>query len=215
MLASDFPSENPRTQTRNFSYTNPLCTTRMKHCQIITSTTFASQDIFEKILEETFNLTKVSIQLLIKNKFINESNSDLAIKINRYFQKGKVLPDQIIIELIKEKLPKIENGILIQGYPRTKKQLNLLTELLKKHGFEIDRLWILELQNLDKLISEYENENLTNQIIEKFKLTINQNRKIEKLIGNSKITSKINFDYPINWKTEKIKAEIMAMHNTG
>jgi len=25
LLASDFPSENPRSQTRNFSYTKPLC----------------------------------------------------------------------------------------------------------------------------------------------------------------------------------------------
>jgi hypothetical protein len=31
LLASDFPSENPRTQTRNFPYTNTLAPIRRDH----------------------------------------------------------------------------------------------------------------------------------------------------------------------------------------
>ena len=35
LLASDFPSENPRTQTRNFPYTNTLCAIWLRYQDLV------------------------------------------------------------------------------------------------------------------------------------------------------------------------------------
>ena len=185
----------------------------MKQCHLITSTTFSSQEMFEKILEESFDLTKVSIRDLFLDKLRNESESELAKSINKYLQSAELVPAKLISELIKEKLIGIENGLLITGYPRTKEQFESLTELLTEFGIKISRLWILELQNIDKLISERGNESTREQIIEKYNSTIKQNEQIAELINNPKITSKIGFDYEMDWINEKMK--IKAMHNNG
>lgn len=184
----------------------------MKQCHLITSTTFSSQEMFEKILVESFDLTKVSVRDLFLDKLRNQSESELAKNINKYLHSGELVPAELISELIKEKLIGIENGLLITGYPRTKEQFESLTELLTESGIKISRLWILELQNIDKLISE--RGNVSKQIIEKFNSTIKQNEQIAELINNPKITSKVDFDYSMDWTTEKIKMEIKAMHNT-
>ncbi|MEH1009545.1 nucleoside monophosphate kinase [Winogradskyella sp. ECml5-4] len=186
----------------------------MKQCHLITSTTFSSQEMFEKILVESFDLTKVSVRDLFLDKLRNQSESELAKNINKYLHSGELVPAELISELIKEKLIGIENGLLITGYPRTKEQFESLTELLTESGFKISRLWILELQNIYKLISERGNESTREQIMEKFNSTIRQNEQIAKLINNPKITSKVDFEYAMDWTTEKIKMEIKAMHNT-
>jgi adenylate kinase family enzyme len=184
----------------------------MKQCHLITSTTFSSQEIFEKILVESFDLTKISVRDLFLDKLRNQSESELAKNINKYLQSGELVPSELITQLIKEKLNGIKNGLLITGYPRTNEQFNSLTELLTESGIKISRLWILELQNIDKLISERGNESTREQIKEKFNSTIRQNKEISELINNPKITSKIDFDYVMDWTTEKEK--IKAMHNT-
>ena len=183
----------------------------MKQCHLITSTTFSSQEIFENILIESFDLTKVSVRDLFLYKLRNQSESDLAKNINKYLQSGELIPDELITELLKEKLIGIENGLLITGYPKTKEQFNSLTKLLTESGIKISRLWILELQNIDKLISERGNESVSEQIKEKFYSSIKQNKQMAELINNPKITSKIDFDYTTDWTTEKKK--IKAIHN--
>ncbi len=170
--------------------------------------------MFEKILIDTFDLTEISIRDLFLDKLRNQSSSDLARNINEHLQAGKLVPTKLITEMIVENLTGIEKDILITGYPKTGEQFESLTELLTESGIKISRLWILELQNIDKLISECGNESASEQIIEKFNSTINQNEKIAELINNPKITSKIDFDYSIDWTTEKIKMEIKAIHNT-
>jgi adenylate kinase family enzyme len=180
----------------------------IKQCHIITSTTFSTQEMFEKVLIDSFNLTKVSILDLLLDKLRNQSESKSAKKINYYLNSGELVPTELILELIKKKLINIENGLLITGFPRTNEQFDSLTKLLAEFGVKINQLWILELQNIDKFISERGNESTSEQIVEKFNSTKIQNEQIVDLIDNPKITSRINFDYAMDWTTEKIKMEI-------
>lgn len=186
----------------------------MKQCHLLTSTTFISQEKFENILSNSFDLVRISVTDLFMAKLRNEPESELAIKIKESLKSAELVPTELIAQLIKEKLIGINNGLLFTGYPRTKEQLNSLSKILTESGFKINRLWILELQNIEKLISEHGNKDAGEQIREKFKLTVKQNKEIAELINTSKITSKMNFNYPIDWTTDKIKARVKAMHNT-
>ncbi|WP_046742914.1 nucleoside monophosphate kinase [Kordia zhangzhouensis] len=185
----------------------------MKHCQLISSTTFSSQTDIEKTLVELYDLTLVSIRELFTNKLRNESESELAIDIKKHLDNGKLVPTELITKLIEEKIKGLTSDILISGYPRTKEQFVALNKLLQENKIEINKLWLFELQNVDKLISERIHQDASEQIIEKFKQTINQNKELEKLINNPKIISKIGFDYPVNWTSEQMTNKIKAVYN--
>lgn len=186
----------------------------MKQCHLITYSTFSSQKSFENILIKLFDLTKVSIKDLFNNKLRNDSKSKLAIRINNYLEDGKLVPTDLITELIAENIKGIENGILLTGYPRTKEQFNSLEILLSKYNFKISKLWILELKNIKDFISAQNYENVEEEVSKKFEDTIRQNNEMSKLIQNPKIISKIAIDYPVNWEMNEIKEKIKSMHNT-
>ncbi|MFC5044692.1 nucleoside monophosphate kinase [Aquimarina hainanensis] len=186
----------------------------MKQCHLITSSTFSSQESFENTLIKLFDLTKVSIKDLFNNKLRNDSKSELAIRINKCLEDGKLVSTDLITELIAENIKGIRNGILLTGYPRTKEQFNSLEILLSKSNFEISRLWVLELKNIEDLISERNYENVAEEMKNKFKETTKQNNEILKLIENPKIISKIDLDYPVNWEMNEIKEKIKSVHNT-
>ncbi|AXT54612.1 hypothetical protein D1815_02170 [Aquimarina sp. AD1] len=186
----------------------------MKHCHLITSSTFSFQESFENTLIEVFDLTKVSIKDLFNNKLRNDSKSELAIRINKCLQNEELVSTDLIMELIAENIKEITNGILITGYPRTKEQFNSLEILLSKSNFKISRLWILELKNIEDLISARNYEDVAEEMRVKFRDTIKQNNEIAKLIENPKIISKFDLDYPVNWEMDEIKEKIKSVHNT-
>ncbi|WP_299261803.1 nucleoside monophosphate kinase [uncultured Aquimarina sp.] len=186
----------------------------MKQCHLITSSTFSSQESFENALIKLFDLTKISIKDLFNNKLRNDSKSELAIRIDNCLKNGKLVSTDLITELVGESIKGITNGILITGYPRTKEQFNSLEILLSKSNFEINRMWVLELKNIEDLISERNYENVAEEMRKKHQDTIKQNNEILKLIENPKIISKIDLDYPVNWKKDEIKEKIKSVHNT-
>ena len=53
------------------------------------------------------------------------------IEANEYMEAGKLVPDSIIIELIKQriKLPDAVNGVMFDGFPRTVPQAEALSEI--------------------------------------------------------------------------------------
>ncbi|AXT60913.1 hypothetical protein D1816_11325 [Aquimarina sp. AD10] len=190
-----------------------LYTTEMKQCHLITSTSFSSQKGFEDILVEIFDLTKLNIQELLINKLRNDSNSDLANDIKKQVEKGELVSTTLITELIREKIIEIKNEILIIGYPRTKEQLDYLTNLLSENGFEIIQLWILELNNIERLI-EGKDQQVSTAMIKKFDQTKYQNKEISELIDCPEITTKMEFEYPMEWDTYKIRSKIKDVYNT-
>ena len=53
-------------------------------------------------------------------------------QLNDLMKSGRLVPDDTITELIKEKLtdPKFEKGVILDGYPRTLNQAELLEKML-------------------------------------------------------------------------------------
>lgn len=54
-------------------------------------------------------------------------------KVEAYLKKGELVPDEIVLHLISERLNEIKNeGFILDGFPRTVKQAMALDELLDK-----------------------------------------------------------------------------------
>lgn len=68
------------------------------------------------------------------------SGTDLGKKAQPYLKKGKLVPDELMIEFIKQRLLESDtsNGWILEGYPRTAFQAEELDFLLKKLDQKLD-----------------------------------------------------------------------------
>jgi adenylate kinase len=95
-----------------------------------------------KRIAEKFNLAHISTGDILREEF--KKNSRLGQEAGKYMQKGELVPDDLIIEIIKNILT--ENGsnsgvdFLMDGFPRTLNQAQKLDEMLESLGFSIDKV---------------------------------------------------------------------------
>ena len=64
---------------------------------------------------------------------IMKEDTELGKKVKGYVEKGLLVPDDIVIEVLKRRLAKIpkEKGFILDGYPRTLEQAKTLEEIAK------------------------------------------------------------------------------------
>lgn len=65
-----------------------------------------------------------------------KESSDLGKKIKSYLDTGKLVPDEVTVEVIRKRLlqPDCERGFLLDGFPRTIPQAEALDSILKTIG---------------------------------------------------------------------------------
>ncbi len=75
-----------------------------------------------------------------------QQGTELGRKAQPLMSAGKLLPDDIMIGIIEERLkrPDCSNGFVLDGFPRTIPQAEALDKMLRKNKCEIDRVISLE-----------------------------------------------------------------------
>ncbi len=96
-----------------------------------------------EILCEKYNIPTVSTGAIIRESI--NSGSDLGNKVKAIIEKGQLVSDDIVIEIIKERLSKddCKNGFILDGFPRTIAQAEALDTL----GIEIDSVVSIEVED--------------------------------------------------------------------
>jgi adenylate kinase len=91
-----------------------------------------------KRLEETRGLKQLSTGDMLRAAV--ESGSHLGLEADRIMKAGKLVPDNIMIDMIAERLdqPDTKRGVIFDGFPRTVRQAEALDEMLKKRGEALD-----------------------------------------------------------------------------
>jgi adenylate kinase len=71
--------------------------------------------------------------------------SELGSKAAEYMSKGELVPDDVIIEVVAERLrmPELSNGFLLDGFPRTVPQAQALDNKLAEGGLSLDAVLAL------------------------------------------------------------------------
>jgi adenylate kinase len=90
-----------------------------------------------KILEEKKGLKQLSTGDMLRAE--RATGSDLGVRVQAIMDAGKLVPDDIIIEMIEKRMqqPDCANGVIFDGFPRTVPQAQALDEMLKKRGSRI------------------------------------------------------------------------------
>ena len=74
------------------------------------------------------------------------SGSELGQRVKGIMDSGELVPDQVVIELVRERLGQADakTGFILDGFPRTREQAVALDEILKDLGREPLKLVCLE-----------------------------------------------------------------------
>ena len=86
-----------------------------------------------KMLSKDLDLVHVSTGDIFREQ-INKG-TDLGKKIQSYLEEGTLVPDDVVIETVKTRLMEndVENGAILDGFPRTVAQAEALRDFLKEN----------------------------------------------------------------------------------
>ena len=84
------------------------------------------------------NLTHISTGDIFRAEIKNET--ELGKTAKAYMDKGQLVPDQLVADMVGSRLAKADckNGFILDGYPRTVPQADLLVGAMKKIGMKLD-----------------------------------------------------------------------------
>lgn len=172
-----------------------------------------------EIITKEYGLSHISTGELLREEMAKLS--PLGQKVQKVIQQGNLVPDNLIIEVLKEKLSSINNpnGVLLDGFPRTLFQAEQLTKF-----FKIDKVFYLK-ASLDHLKKRVAGRfvcascNKTNTVLDeklipcKFcggKLTKRQDDTIE--IMEKRYSQFLEVTYPVvdYYKKQNLLIEICA-----
>lgn len=102
-------------------------------------------------LIKKFHLTHLSTGELLRDQIAERT--ELGKKAELYMDKGFLVPDSLVIEMLKAELLEHKDviGYVFDGFPRTVEQAKALDELLSKNGTEIAGMLLLSVEK-DELI---------------------------------------------------------------
>ena len=91
-----------------------------------------------KLLTETLNIEHISTGDMFREEI--KSGSELGKELENYMSDGKLVPDDVVIKILDERLsrPTAQNGVVLDGFPRTKIQAEHLKKLLNAKGKKIN-----------------------------------------------------------------------------
>ena len=102
------------------------------------------------------------------------AKSELGQKVEPILKAGLLVPDEIVIALIEERMPEAEaaGGAVFDGFPRTVAQAEALDSMLSGRGKKIDKVVELQVSDtelLSRITSRYETEGRADDNPETFK----------------------------------------------
>jgi adenylate kinase len=95
-------------------------------------------------LRSDFSLPYYSTGIILRDAVENET--ELGRKAKEYMDSGDLVPDELICEVIAERFDsgEADNGFLLDGFPRTVGQAEMLDRLLDTRGRELTAVLLIE-----------------------------------------------------------------------
>ena len=109
-----------------------------------------------KMIVDKFKIPQISTGDMLREHV--KSNSSLGKKAKEFMDKGELVPDKIILDMMKKKLMEddCKNGYILDGFPRTEYQARILSESLTTKSKNIDKVIYIDVP-IDELIKRLSN----------------------------------------------------------
>jgi adenylate kinase len=89
------------------------------------------------LLAEKYDIPSVSTGDVLRQSI--EAQEELGLKAQKYMDEGSLVPDELVIEMVKSRLtkPDYKGGFILDGFPRTLAQAEALDSLLNSIGYSL------------------------------------------------------------------------------
>ncbi len=96
------------------------------------------------LIVEKYNLVHISTGDILREETSN--NTELGLQAKAFMEKGQLVPDQLIINMLEKKIDENKNaaGVIYDGFPRTVKQAEALDAMLEKKGMKLSCMLYLD-----------------------------------------------------------------------
>jgi len=91
----------------------------------------AGKGTYAQFLKEKYCIPHISTGDIFREEIAR--GTELGRKVKEYIDKGLLVPDEIVIEIVKKRLsqPDVARGFILDGFPRTLKQAQALDEIVE------------------------------------------------------------------------------------
>lgn len=91
-------------------------------------------------IREKFSLVHISTGDILRSNV--KENTDLGKEAASYMESGRLVPTELVLRLIEDRLKKddVKQGIMLDGFPRNLEQASFLDEVLEKLNLKIDKV---------------------------------------------------------------------------
>ena len=129
-----------------------------------------------KRLQAEFNIPVISTGVILREAV--EKKNKLGIEVENIMKKGGLVPDHIILEIIKERIKQedCKNGYIFDGFPRNIEQANLLEKINKEHNEYIDYVFYFEIP-FSEIIQRLSNRRVCKECSTNYNLLFNSPKK--------------------------------------
>lgn len=102
-----------------------------------------------KLISSNFKVPHISTGDIFRANI--SQNTELGIRAKQYMDKGLLVPDEVTIDIVKDRLTNddCKDGFLLDGFPRTVKQAEALDEFLNENGSKIDASILIDVPKED------------------------------------------------------------------
>lgn len=103
-------------------------------------------------LMKLYNIPTISTGNIFREHI--SKNTPLGQEAKRYMDQGQLVPDELVIELVKDRITQddCKNGMILDGFPRTIPQAEALDIMLNELGMPIDH--VVDVEVPDEVIIE-------------------------------------------------------------
>jgi adenylate kinase len=95
-------------------------------------------------LRKDFGLPYYATGIILRDAV--EKETELGKKAKEYMDAGELVPDELINNVVEERLEsgEADNGFLLDGFPRTIGQAEMLEQTLERHGRELSGVLLID-----------------------------------------------------------------------
>lgn len=154
-----------------------------------------------ELISKRYSIPAISTGAIIREEIA--SGSELGEKVKEYTAKGMLVPDSVVIDIIKNRLAKddCKNGFILDGFPRTVPQ----AEALDKMGVEISDVISIEVADED-IMTRMSGRRVCKQCGLTFHTVYNPSPKGEFCICGAELTRRADDD------PEVVKSRLVTYH---
>lgn len=95
-----------------------------------------------RLLQERMKLPQISTGDIFRT--LSQADTPLANEVRAIQQSGKLIPDEVVVRVVEQRTAQDDchNGYILDGFPRTAAQAEMLEQLARRQGNEIKALQI-------------------------------------------------------------------------